>query len=164
MRWGVLVDANVVGCLVIVAVPLLAILALCGWLAGLWESHEAVVADVPGSIHQLSSSFSGPGQSSPTTMPCFRTRADLEQWIRYSEEDDKNGYRTFKGDEFGEKALLQLNGDERVRILEEDGQILRVRILPLPRGSTYDDFIDVHRRDIGQRCYTIDEDDLFQSS
>lgn len=59
--------------------------------------------------------------------------------------------------------LLQLNGGEQVKILERDGHILRVRVLPLPRGEAFDDFVDVHPKDISQKCYTFGDYDLFQT-
>jgi hypothetical protein len=126
-------------------------------------SNDALKADVPGSIHTVSSVVTGPAHSSPTTMPCFRSKSDLAQWISLTEKDESDTYGGDTGFNFADKhQLLQLNGGEQVKILEEDGHTLRVRVLPLPRGETVDDFIEVRRHDIGQRCYTVDEYDLFE--
>jgi hypothetical protein len=155
--------AGAIGCLVVGAIGLLCCLLFFGWLAGIAMSNDALKADVPGSIHTVSSAFSGPAHSSPTTMPCFRSKPELAKWIALTEKDENDTYGGNSGFDFADKhQLLQLNGGEQVRILEEDGHTLRVRVLPLPRGETFDDFIEVHRRDIGQRCYTVDEYDLFE--
>lgn len=165
MRWVLLADSGTVGCLILVAIPFFGILLFFGWLAGLSLSHDALKADTPGTIHRVGYVVTGPGHTSPSNMPCFRSREDLDQWISLSESDEKDTYGAHAGLDFAYKhALLQLNGDERVKILEQDGHIIRVRILPLDHGSSFDDFTDLHPKDIGQRCYTIDEYDLFQKT
>jgi hypothetical protein len=161
MRWVIFADSGIVGCLILVALPLLGILLFFGWLAGLSLSHDARQADTPGTIHRVGYVVTGPGHTSPSNMPCFRTREDLDQWIQLAENDDgsaKNIYFAY------DHALLLLNGDERVKILEQDGHIIRIRILPLDHGSSFDDFTNLHPKDIGQRCYTVDEFDLFQTN
>lgn len=154
---------SAIGCLIVGAVGLLCCLLFFGWLAGISLSNDALKADAPGSIHTVSSAFTGPAHSSPTTMPCFRTKADLAKWTSLTERDESDTYGGNSGLDFADKhQLLQLNGGEQVKILEEDGHMLRVRVLPLPRGETLDDFIEVHHRDIGERCYAVDEYDLFE--
>jgi hypothetical protein len=157
------IGPNAAGCLLLSAVVLICCIVFFGWLAGMSLWHDALKADVPGSVHTVGYVVTGPGNSHPTNMPCFGFRTDLEQWISLENKtDDADGIdKVFAFED--KHRLLKLNGGENVRILERDGHILRVRVLPLPRGESVDDFLDVHPKDIGQECYTFADYDLFQS-
>jgi hypothetical protein len=163
VRFYVSIGPNVAGCLILAAAALLGAILFFGWLAGMSMWHDAQKADVPGSVRTVGYVVTGPSNSHPANMPWFRTRADLEEWMSLeSNANDSDGIdKVFAFED--KRRLLQLNGGEQVRVLEQDGHILRLRILPLPRGYTWDDFSVFQPHDVGQECYTFADYDLFQT-
>jgi hypothetical protein len=67
-------------------------------------------------------------------MPCFRTRADLEEWKSLeSDANDSDGIdKVFAFED--KRRLLRLNGGEQVRILEQNGHIGPPASLSPPQG------------------------------